>query len=135
MNKIYLASSVEDKSIVKKIDEQIKEYNIEVIFKWWEFYPNSELDKENHINHSIKAIKECDLFVLYNSFNSKKTSGKYIELGIAIALNKPILCIGHITSIFKYSILSSIGQFSKNIPEKIFTELKKCNKYKVIKNE
>lgn len=52
------------------------------------------------MEEDIKAIKECELFVLYNG--ERKSGGKYIELGIAIAFNKPVVIYGNnITSIYK----------------------------------
>jgi len=69
-----------------------------------------------YIEEDIKAIRKCDLFIMYNT--NKKTSGKFIELGMAIILNKPILIYGKdITSMFK-SRTQYCGEFNIQKEEK-----------------
>lgn len=58
-------------------------------------------DKNQYAQMDLVAIRECDCFLMYNG--NRKSSGKFIELGMAIAFNKPIYVLGNqLTSIFKF---------------------------------
>lgn len=99
--KIYVSGSVDEKDIIIKIASYYSEnYKCIITRPWWTIRPNNETDRSMFAIKDEIAIKECDIFILYNSGN--KTSGKFIELGIAIALNKKIFVYGKpLTSVFR----------------------------------
>ena len=97
---MFIAGSIEDKDKLIKLVEHFEIMGCVITRKWWKFTTDKEHNYPIYVEEDIKAIKECDLFVLFNT--DKKTGGKYIEIGIAIAFNKPILIYGdNITSIYR----------------------------------
>jgi len=94
--KIFIAGSISDIKPIKELSEIYEMASDVITRKWWD-----ELDKPKKISmrENIEAIEECELFVFYNG--NEKTSGKYVELGVAIALNKNITFFGEkLTTIY-----------------------------------
>lgn len=96
--KAYISGSLEDEKEVIKLANMLKYIGFEITREWWN-HKNMNL-KSLYACEDLIAIQKCDLFIIYNS--DIKTSGKFIELGIAIGLNKPIISMGkELTSPFK----------------------------------
>lgn len=99
--KVYVSSAMEDEEEAIKIAEYYENSGHTITRKWWLFKSNDPEEKKAFANMDKKAIRECDLFILYNS--DYFTSGKYIELGMAIILEKLVFIYGKkLTTIFRH---------------------------------
>lgn len=108
--KVYICASLEDEKEAIEIANFLKARGHTITREWWN-YKNKNL-KDEYAFQDLIAIKECDFFVIFDS--ETKTSGKYIELGIAIGLGKPIINLGKkLTSVFKiFTSYSSSKNYS-----------------------
>ena len=82
--KVYISGSLEDEKEVIKIANFLKANGHTITREWWN-HKNKDL-KNEYAYQDLIAIINCDLFVIFDS--ETKTSGKYIEVGIAIGLKK-----------------------------------------------
>jgi len=99
--KIYISGALKDEKECIKIANKYENDGHIITRKWWEFKSNDPDVKKAYANMCKKAIKECDLFILYNS--DSITSGRYTELGMAIILEKMIYVYGNpLTTIFRH---------------------------------
>lgn len=98
---------MEDEKEIKKMANLCKIGGNIITREWWK-HTNMEF-KEKYARRDMKAIIRCDLFIFYNS--KTKTSGKYVELGMAIALNKPVHIYGKpLTTIFRHNFTEYKGK-------------------------
>ena len=97
---MYICGSVDDIEPIKKLANFFALIGFKATRDWWNYINKDEDSKNFYACEDLIAIKKCDLFVIYEG--NIKTSGKYIELGIAIALGKPIINLNkRLTSVFK----------------------------------
>ena len=119
--KVYIAASLEDGEIARYYASTLEEtLSAEITFKWWECepHPDSLEEKMQQICAEEMGIINCDVFIFYNG--EKKTSGKYVEYGMAEILWKPIIIIGEEPSmLFKHRAKTFIGKYEKNLIEQI----------------
>lgn len=96
--RIYISASMEDEERVIQIANYLKAMGHTITREWWNF-KDSNL-KHEYAYHDLTAIQDCDFFIFYNS--EIKTTGKYVEFGIALGLNKPIISLGkELTTVFR----------------------------------
>ena len=90
MFKFFISYSSEDIINVNLLKKQIEESasGIEVFVGEKDIRPT-----ENYLNRISLEIKQCDLFILFWSKNSKQSDWVNQEIGHAYALNKTILPI------------------------------------------
>ena len=90
--KFFIAGSWEDRDMVEKLTHDIwkKFGNWNSTTSWWK-HEDKGLglayaydDKEN--------LRKADIFIIYNT--DRKSTGKIVELGMAIAWDKPIFVYG-----------------------------------------
>jgi len=94
---VYISGSLEDEKEIINIANFLKSKGFIITREWWN-HKDKNL-KSHYAAEDLIAINKCDLFIIYDS--DTKTSGKYIELGIAIGLNKTIINLGKkLTSVF-----------------------------------
>jgi hypothetical protein len=110
--KVYLSASIEDKDSILKFIQNIEKAHkdkYEITCRWWDRIGN---DKITYALECMNGVKEADLFLMYNG--NKKTTGKSIELGMAIILGKIIRVYGNpLTTIFN----SLIKYCGKELPK------------------
>jgi nucleoside 2-deoxyribosyltransferase len=96
--KIYVAASFEDRQIVSQIEQSLIIKGYEIVSNWTD---HLNLDKaDEYAEEDLNNIKQADLLIMYNS--NLKTTGKFIEVGMAIMKNIPVIVIGNsLTSVFK----------------------------------
>jgi len=105
--KVYLASSFDLIRKVKAIAETLKEKGHTVTVEWWhrdyKKLPLADVDWYEDIKvkaiskRNFQGIREADIFVLVApTTTSKKFNGANIELGYALALEKPCFSVGHL---------------------------------------
>ena len=105
MLKFYLASSFSLKDKVSEIAEYLKARGHIVMVEWWKYdykqldLPDEEWYQDSRVTwiseRNFNGVVDADVFVLVADCNrSKKFNGANIELGYALALNKPCYCVG-----------------------------------------
>ena len=105
--KVYLASSFDLIRRVEAIAKTLREKGHTVTVEWWQKdYKKLPLaDSDWYEDARVKAIskrnfqgiREADIFVLVApTTTSKKFNGANIELGYALALEKPCFSVGHL---------------------------------------
>jgi len=90
MFNIFISYSSEDIINVNVLKKQIEESGNDIDVFVGE---NDIRPSENYLNRISSEIKQCDLFILFWSENSKKSDWVNQEIGHAYALNKTILPI------------------------------------------
>lgn len=98
--RFYIAASYDDKEIAKKIALYFEDkYGWICTCYWWTHIKVNEFDRLSFAAEDLKSVKDSDLFFMYNS--EKKTGGKMVEMGIALAIGIPVYIIGKkITTVF-----------------------------------
>lgn len=97
--KFYIASRFGNKEEVRKIIEFLRERGHDVSMDWTvhesikPFEKNMERAKRYAIE-DIDGVRDCDVFIL---ISDEAGTGMYIELGVAIALDKRIFVVGEHT--------------------------------------
>lgn len=103
--RLYLAAPWIDRHEMPHIASRFEQAGHTITHKWWEV----EVVEENELSVEILrqqaardfvGVWECDKLVL---INSKKSEGKAVEQGIALALDKDIIAVGR------------LGEQSKNV--------------------
>ena len=105
--KVYLASSFDLIRKVRAIAETLKKRGHSVTVEWWhrdyKKLPLDDVDwyEDDRVNaiskRNFQGIREADIFVLVApTATSKKFNGANIELGYALALEKPCFSVGHL---------------------------------------
>ncbi len=88
MYNVFISYSTKDLHVVSKFKEMLSVPVIDVFIAEYSMKPGSKLDEE-----IIDAIRDCDLFILLWSRNSKKSEWVSQEIGIATTEEKTILPI------------------------------------------
>lgn len=88
MYKVFISYSTKDLHVVSKFKEMLSVPVIDVFISEYSLPPGSKLDEE-----IIDAIRDCDLFILLWSRNSRKSEWVSQEIGIATTEEKTILPI------------------------------------------
>ena len=92
MIKFFVAASWEDKEIAKDmaIDISMK-FLWENVSTWWTHADRNK--KLKYAMEDLENLKRADVLFVYNG--EKKTSGKLIEIGIALGLGKKVFLYGN----------------------------------------
>lgn len=108
--KVYLAGRFSRRAEFAAIAAQLTNVGIEVTSRWLAESDHMTFDKLTDQERSDRAyydqedIIECDVFVSFGEtpevgYNS---GGRHVEFGMALALGKPILLLGHRENVFHY---------------------------------
>lgn len=94
--KIYLAAPWVDRELMPELAAKLEAAGHTLTWKWWETEDTSEGERtvEALAYQALKdfrGVVECQTLVLWNS---KKSEGKAVEQGVALAKNKEIIAIG-----------------------------------------
>lgn len=84
--KVFISYSTKDFPLVEHVRNLLQHSSIEVFIAEYSVAPGQSLPAE-----IISAIKNCNLFILLWSRNSKESEWVPQEIGIAISEKKPIL--------------------------------------------
>lgn len=91
MPSVYVGTSLHNASRAKSIIARFKDNNIEISYDWTFHGQVFDIDDLTYIAKAeINGVRNCDLFFMIQPGRS----GTHCELGIAIALNKPIIILG-----------------------------------------
>lgn len=110
--KIYIASKFASRHRLRPMKFQLKQMGFEVLSDWMDPNPLDDTldgDYDSIGNHPAasnaiatrdeRQVGECDVFVI-DTFDQSVTGGREVELGMAIALHKPIYRVGPIRNVF-----------------------------------
>lgn len=106
-SRVYLAAPWIDRA---KMDERAKAFEdagFEISHKWWETEDDNATATEEkmrkHAYLDYAGVKSADAVVV---FNTAKSEGKAVELGIALGLRRPVVMVGtqgeHSKNVFHY---------------------------------
>lgn len=91
MKTFFIASSWEDRKIANSLSKKfILDFGWRCNTTWW-FHVN-EGKGLHYALEDMDNVKKADLLIVYNS--GKKTTGKLIEIGMALALDKRVFIYG-----------------------------------------
>lgn len=109
--KVYFAGPWVDRHNVQALASRLESEGHEITHPWWVFEGANSVDEpnippeysENCAKHDRDGVYEADVVLVWNS---SKSEGKAVEQGLAIAWNKPIICITpgakHTVNIFHF---------------------------------
>jgi len=114
--KIYIASSFSLLDDIESLVYQLELEGHEICVKWWtrielkhKFAPlepdtfYNEPECKYAFERDLQGIKDCDCLIFYADHdNERKYTGASVEIGIAIALNKPVYSLGRIQNSAMY---------------------------------
>lgn len=127
--RVYLAGPWVDRAAMDARATVFENAGFEISHKWWQTEDDNNTataDKmKRHAYLDYAGIKSADAIVL---FNTGKSEGKAVELGIAIGLNRPIVMVGtcgeHSKNVFHYmdecNWVSTVDEATKKTAEVIF---------------
>lgn len=95
--KFYIASRLKHKSEVKKLIKKLEAEGHSCVHDWTDGkrlkpYEENLHQSQKVADKQVRAIKDCDLFVLLNP--DKGGTGMYVELGVALAEGKHTFVVG-----------------------------------------
>lgn len=108
---IYLASRYGDAPRLRDVGERLRAFGHKVTSRWvWAdrragrrfedipFEEKAEIALEN-----LDDVRACDVLVLFNDHTpGASRGGKFVELGMAIALDKRLIIVGERSSVFEF---------------------------------
>lgn len=134
----YLSSSFNNKDEMKRIAEELKKKDVNVISTWINGGPDYHRMVEGDVQHNnalgdedISQIEDCDVFVAFTT-NAGGKGGRHFELGYAIAVSKhrntrgpatpAIILVGPRENVFHYHNyidvhFETVEEFLDNIDE------------------
>lgn len=107
--KVYIASSFSLLDRIERMLSQLRIMDIQYTVDWWnrktlkrifmglskeDFYMREECIYA--FKTDLQGIKDCDALIFIADEIPRKYNGGAVEIGIAIALNKPIVCWGRL---------------------------------------
>ncbi len=96
--KIFIAGSINNISSIKKLMKIIEAAGHIIVHDWTGQF--DEKRKQEFCLKDIEGIRECDVFIACMEHCKISCKGTLIEIGIALALDKKIIIIGGIDSIY-----------------------------------
>lgn len=106
--RVYIAGPWVDREKMPAIAQKVRDAGMNITHSWWlvEDTPEGERNLETLQGQAYadySGVKNCDIMLL---INSKKSEGKAVEQGIALADAKPIVAVGkrgeHSSNVFHY---------------------------------
>lgn len=92
--KVYIAAPWDDRLKAKRVAKRFEEAGMEISHEWWKFDKGSHIDEDPDYHRKcaeddLYAVMNCDVFYLLNlQKRGEETSGKAVELGIALGHNQ-----------------------------------------------
>lgn len=100
--RVYLASPWELQADVKQLHDALVDAGIDSIARWLDADDNTYT--EAWAMRCLEDVRRCDVFMLWNpeAWGRIGTGGRHVELGYALALDKPVIVLGARTNIFHH---------------------------------
>jgi nucleoside 2-deoxyribosyltransferase len=121
--KFYIGSSYDDRIIAKEFADKMEERGHKCTCKWWRHWNE---DRSNvYCEEDIAGVEACEIFVIYNG--PKKSPGKLIEAGMAIALGKPVYLFGQkLNTIFIHRMIFLDTTKSEDVISNVANRIELC---------
>ena len=87
--KIYIAGPWVDRKAVNEFSAILEKAGFEITHAWWN-YEESKNNSSREACDDLEGVRRADAVVVWNTALSE---GKATEQGLAIAWNKPIVCL------------------------------------------
>ncbi|MBI4029150.1 MAG: nucleoside 2-deoxyribosyltransferase [Candidatus Blackburnbacteria bacterium] len=122
MVSVYLSSRYKDYRYLQKIREVLNKEGIDVTSQW--IYGGQEAtakcgdqEKCRYANQDLTDLYAADVLVIWSLPKNfgKGTGGRHVELGIALALDKPIILVGKRENIFHWLKQITVTPSDKNL--------------------
>jgi hypothetical protein len=99
VKKIYIASTYADRHLTAKLAAELEKMGFMITRKWWE---DAEFGfHTDNASSDMDGVMDADLLICYNS--ARRSEGKLMEIGMALALGTPVIVLGRpIRTIFKF---------------------------------
>lgn len=105
--RVYLAAPWVDRENMDARAEMFEKAGFEISHKWWKTEDNNDTATDEkmrrHAYLDYAGVKSADAVVV---FNTGKSEGKAVELGLALGLRRPIVMVGtrgeHSKNVFHY---------------------------------
>lgn len=90
MPSVYIGSSLLNADVVKEVICRFKEQGIEITYDWTRHgRVTDEEDLKRYGMAEYRGVVECDVFFMIHPARN----GTHVEMGIALACNKPIIMV------------------------------------------
>lgn len=104
LERLYLASTFEDRKRIREYRDQLADLNIEVTSRWIEHDDSVTANDPNENLHDnalldLADVRRADALVLFNDIDGGR-GGRWVEMGFALNLLMPIYIIGKGTNAF-----------------------------------
>ncbi len=96
--KVFVAGSINNINSIKDLMKSIKSNGHSIVHDWTEQF--DETRKQEFCLKDIEGIKESDVLIACMENCRTMCRGTLIEIGIALALDKKIIVIGEVNSIY-----------------------------------
>jgi nucleoside 2-deoxyribosyltransferase len=92
--KIYLAGKWEENKIISEYAAELRSLAHEITIPWFEWHVGPEISQKQGAMEDTQGVRmaDCCIFIFEKDLNYR---GAYTELGMAIALGKRIIVVGH----------------------------------------
>lgn len=99
---VYLAAPWELQADVRALHEALLEAGFGSIARWLD--ADSNTYTEEWANNCLEDIRRCDVLLIWNPaiWARVGTGGRHVEVGFALALEKPVIILGARTNIFHH---------------------------------
>jgi nucleoside 2-deoxyribosyltransferase len=93
--RIYLAGPWVERGVIRELSAELTTAGHTITHPWWDYegedqHAESPEFLRDCAKLDVEAVYQCDAVVVWNT---QKTEGKAVEQGLAIAWDKPIVCI------------------------------------------
>lgn len=117
---VYVAAPWEDKEIAREAAEKLKAAGITITSRWIDLHKDTDKDLDENFEflaeqamHDLQDVYQSDILVL---LNTKKSEGKAVETGLAVAWRKPVIMVGKRTNIFHWLPITVVETVEDTIP-------------------
>lgn len=105
--RIYVAAPWSDRDKAKGLGDQLETFGHEITHKWWIDEGKGYNGDEDHYRqcaiNDFVAIQTADKVIILNTQpRGEETSGKAVEMGLAIAFQVPVVVVGEWTNVFHF---------------------------------
>lgn len=99
---VYLAAPWELQGDVRALRDALVDAGIHSVARWLD--ADSNTYTEEWASNCFWDIQRCDVLMLWNpeSWGRIGTGGRHVEVGLALALEKPVILLGARTNIFHH---------------------------------
>jgi hypothetical protein len=120
INKAYIAAPWPSKAAAKLARQSLADRGIECTSSWIDFEPEASTEAilQEEAVRDFRDIRRANALILLNTIDLVPLGqgGKHVEVGYALAMNKPVYVIGTRSNVFHYhpgvTFLNSIEELA-----------------------